>query len=143
MIKLERRLFEDESEEKVKSEEDLKVALEKMKEMYNKVDEAFKDFKGDFEFGEPHIGEYADKKGHFINDITRKIYIADLIFEFKVRISDSFDRGNLKLKTTFVHRGSTSTEMNFTTEHAQELVRATETANKLAGEAKTILGDLK
>lgn len=144
MIKLESLLKEDENEEEKvgKSEEELKDALEAMKEMYDKVDKAFSGFKGEFEFGEPHIGEYVDHKGHFVSDITRKIYIADLIFEFKIKISDSFSRNNLKLKTTFVHRGNTQTEMNFTIEHAQELLKATEIANKLKSEAEDLLGKI-
>lgn len=142
MIKLQEAVLKE--DEEGRSEESLQQALEIMKKLYDKTTNAFSEFKAEDEFkGEPHVGEYVDHKGNFISDICKRIYIADLIFEFKIKVSDSFNRNNLVPKVSFVHRGSTSTEVQFTIEHAQELLKATEIATKLAEEAKKELANIK
>lgn len=135
MIKLIREslLNEDES---ILNEEDLKEANELATKFAEHVAKSFSDFKGEFD-SKPGIGQYIDKNGFFIYPIVYRLYICDLIFEFSVRFTSSFNRGEIKVIASFVHRGNTTENIEFTTEHAEELLRATKIAESLKEEAET------
>ena len=135
MIKLIREslLNEDES---VLNKEDLKEVNELATKFADHVAESFSGFKGEFD-SKPRIGQYVDKNGFFIRPIEYKLYICDIIFEFKVGFTSSFNRGKIKVITSFAHIGDTMTSIEFTTEHAEELLKATKIAESLKEEAET------
>lgn len=135
MIKLQKEslLNEDEVTLEEKELEELNEAAVKFADH---VEKSFADFKGEFD-SKPGIGQYVDKNGFFVRSIVYRLYICDLIFEFKVKFTDSFDRSKINVTGAFEHRGSTPESMQFTTKHAEELLRATKIAESLKEEAMT------
>ena len=106
MIKLIRESLLNE-DEPILNEEDLKEANELATKFAEHVENSFSDFKGEFD-SKPGIGQYIDKNGFFIYPIVYRLYICDLIFEFSVRFTSSFNRGEIKVIASFVHRGNTT-----------------------------------
>lgn len=136
MIKLIRESLLNE-DEPILNEEDLKETNELATKFAEHVAKSFSDFKGEFDSKPGGIGQYIDKNGFFIYPIVYRLYICDLIFEFRVEFTSSFNRGKIKVIASFVHRGNTAEKIEFTTEYAEELLRATKIAESLKEEAKT------
>lgn len=138
MIKIikESMLNEDEN---TLGKEDLKELNEAAIKFADHVEKAFVDFKGKFDSKPGEIREYIDKNGFFIENINYELYICDLIFMFQVRFTDSFNKGRINVRSEFTHYGNVNEHMEFTSKHAEELLRATKIAESLKEEVETEL----